>query len=247
MRSSFPGLGLAQRFLFREVSMNSFMRACAVVWAVAALSVAALTMPIAGALAQGDEVGPPPMTGSPMPGPDHIHDHLATMMPQHGHPMMGMAGGQAAAGGPTLPGQDAFGAIQEIVRMLEADPKTDWSKVNPEALRQHLIDMSDVTLKADAAAKPIDAGIEVAVTGIGRTLEAIMRMVPAHAHEIEQTHLNGWSAKTEPLPNGVLLTVTASNPQEVRHIRGLGFIGIMVSGHHHQPHHLAMARGEMLH
>jgi hypothetical protein len=231
--------------------MNSFMRACAVVSAVAALSAAAIAMPIAGALAQGDEAGPPPMTGSPMPGPDHIddhiHDHMATMMPQHGHPMMGMAGGQAAAGGPTLPGQDAFGAIQEIVRMLEADPRTDWSKVDLEALRQHLIDMSEVTLKADAAAKPIDAGIEVAVTGTGRTLEAIMRMVPAHAHEIEQTHLNSWSAKTEPLPNGVLLTVTAGNPGEVRHIRGLGFIGVMVSGHHHQPHHLAMARGEMLH
>ena len=34
---------------------------------------------------------------------------------------------------PTMPGQDAFfGAIQEIVRILEADPKTDWSKVNLE-------------------------------------------------------------------------------------------------------------------
>jgi hypothetical protein len=29
---------------------------------------------------------------------------------------------------PTMPGQDAFGAVQEIVRILEADPKTDWSK-----------------------------------------------------------------------------------------------------------------------
>ena len=40
---------------------------------------------------------------------------------------------------PTMPGQDAFGAIQEIVQMLAADPKTDWSKVNLEALRQHLL------------------------------------------------------------------------------------------------------------
>ena len=43
---------------------------------------------------------------------------------------------------PTMPGQAAFGAIQEIVGILEADPKTDWSKVNLKALRQHLIDMS---------------------------------------------------------------------------------------------------------
>jgi hypothetical protein len=148
---------------------------------------------------------------------------------------------------PTMPGQDAFGAIQEIVRILEADPNTDWSKVNLEALRQHLIDMNDVTLKAEAVAKPIEDGIEVAVTGAGLTVEAIQRMVPAHAHQIEQTHLNGWSAKTEPLPNGVLLTVTSSDPQQVQHIRGLGFVGIMVSGSHHQVHHLAMAKGEFVH
>ena len=88
---------------------------------------------------------------------------------------------------PQCRGQDAFGAIQEIVRILEADPKTDWSKVNLEALRQHLIDMSEVTLKADAVTKPIDGGIEVTVTGTGRTVEAIQRMVPAQAHQVDQT------------------------------------------------------------
>ena len=146
---------------------------------------------------------------------------------------------------PTLPGQDAFGAVQEIVRILEADPKTDWSKVNLEALRQHLIDMNEVALKADAVAKPIDGGVEIAVTGSGRTLAAIQRMVPAHSHELDK--INGWSAKTAPLTNGVLLTVTSSDPKEVGHIRGLGFIGLMVSGGHHQPHHIGMAKGEFDH
>ena len=60
---------------------------------------------------------------------------------------------------PTMPGQDAFGTVQEIVRILEADPKTDWSKIDLEALRQHLIDMNEVTLKSDAAAKPVDGGL----------------------------------------------------------------------------------------
>ena len=46
------------------------------------------------------------------------------MMEQH-HVMMQ---GQSDVATPTMPGQDAFGAIQEIVRMLEADPNTDWSK-----------------------------------------------------------------------------------------------------------------------
>lgn len=48
-------------------------------------------------------------------------------------------------------------------------------------------------------------------------------------------------------PNGVLLTVTSGDPQQVQHIRGLGFIGFMASGSHHQAHHLAMAKGQFLH
>lgn len=148
---------------------------------------------------------------------------------------------------PNMPGESAFGAIQEIVHILEADPKTDWSKVNLEVLRQHLIDMNEVTLKANAAAKPVDGGIEIALTGTGPTVYAIQRMVPAHASEIERTRLNGWSAKTATLPDGVVLTVTAAEPREVEHIRGLGFAGIMVSGQHHRLHHLAIARGESMH
>jgi hypothetical protein len=52
---------------------------------------------------------------------------------------------------PTLPGQDAFGAIQEVIQILEVDPTTDWSNVNIAALREHLIDMNEVTLHATAA------------------------------------------------------------------------------------------------
>jgi len=151
------------------------------------------------------------------------------------------AGMHAAGATPTMPGQDAFGAIQEIVRILDADPKTDWSTVDLEALRQHLIDMNEVTLKADDVAKPIDGGLEIAVTGSWRTLLAIQRMIPAHAQSVNG--LNGWSVTAAPLPNGELLTVTASDPKEILHIRGLGFIGILASGAHHQPHHLAMAKG----
>ena len=169
---------------------------------------------------------------------------IALSQQQHDQHMMQMHG-QGTTPVPTMPGQDAFGAIQEIVRILEADPKTDWSKVNLEALRRHLIDMNEVTLKADASVKQIDGGLEIAVTGDGRTLAAIQRMIPAHAQAING--LNGWSAKAEQIPNGELLTVTSSDPEEVKHIRGLNFIGLLASGAHHQPHHLAMAKGEFLH
>ena len=191
----------------------------------------------AGAFAASAQSPPahPPMDAGQMP----MHHHEGTM-PMAGHP--GTAGGATV---PTAPGQDAFGAIQEIVQMLEADPGTDWSKVDLEALRQHLIDMNEVTLKAAEIPKIVDGGLEVAVTGRGRTLVAIQRMVPAWAATMNG--YKGWATKAAPLPNGELLTVTASEPREIEHIRGLGFIGLMVSGSHHQLHHLAMAKGEFGH
>ena len=180
-------------------------------------------------------------SGQPPMGPGHMQE----MMRQHQGMMGGHSGMHGAATTPTSPGQDAFGAIQEIVGILDADPKTDWSKVDLEALRQHLIDMNEVTLHAEAAPKQIDGGLEIAVTGSGRTLIAIQRMIPewtkmANGHD-------GWSAKATELPNGELLTVTAASPKDVQHIRGLGFIGLLASGSWHQPHHLAMAKGEFDH
>jgi len=58
-----------------------------------------------------------------------------------------------------------------------------------------------------------------------------------------------WSAKTETFPGGVRLTVVARKPDDARlvaRIRALGFAGLITEGAHHQPHHLAMAKGEAL-
>jgi hypothetical protein len=160
------------------------------------------------------------------------------------HTMPGQHGA-GASGVPMMPGQDAFGAVQEIVRILEADPSTDWSKVDLAALREHLIDMNLVTLDAAAEQRRVENGLAVAVTGSGRTLAAIRRMVTAQATELNR--LRGWTAKAEPLPDGVLLTVSSADPNEVAHIRGLGFVGLLASGSHHQRHHLAIAMGESVH
>lgn len=205
-----------------------------------ALAAAATLAVSALALAQ-TMPGHPGDGAMPQRDPATMQQHDPAMMQQHGaatHDMHGLR----AAGMPTLPGQDAFGAVQEIVRILEADPKTDWSKVNLAALREHLIDMNEVVLKAAAKETPVEGGVEIAVTGAGRTLEAIQRMLPAHAHELNGMH--GWAAETAALPDGVLLTVTTTDAKDVAHIRGLGFIGLLASGSHHQPHHLAMAKGE---
>ncbi len=130
------------------------------------------------------------------------------------------------------------------MQILEADPNTDWSKVNIAALREHLIDMNEVTLHALADEKALDNGVEIAVTGEGRTVEAIKRMVPAHTHELNAM---GWKASTEELPNGVRLMVISDDPAQATKLKALGFMGIMVQGSHHQMHHLMMAKGEFTH
>ena len=155
------------------------------------------------------------------------------------HPMAGSA--------PTMPGQDAFGAIAEIVRILDADPSTDWTKVDIERLRQHLIDMNEVVLRSAVRSTPVPGGLAMEITGSGRTEQAIRAMVVPHAVELDR--MPEWSAKTETLPGGVRLTVVARKPDDaklVARIRGLGFAGLITEGAHHQPHHLAMARGEPL-
>jgi hypothetical protein len=200
------------------------------------------TMGMHGQMHQGGMMSQ--MHSQMMQGQTGMHSGTGGGMEMHG----GMSGhGQMHGqqlGRPTMPGQDAFGAIQEIVQALQSDPKTDWSKVNIEALRQHLIDMNEVTLHAAATPRAFDNGIEFTVTGEGRTLESIRRMVPAHVKEL---HEIGWNAKTDELPNGVKLTVTANDAQPLSKLKALGFIGIMVQGGHHQPHHLMMAKGQLVH
>jgi len=160
-------------------------------------------------------------------------------------PMGTAPGGPTGAMAPTEPGQGAFGALQQIVQILEADPHTDWSKVNLDALRTHLIDMDRVTLDAHAVVRHIPGGIRATVTGTGRTLVAIQRLLPEEA-----MHLNGmrrWRIAATRLRNGVILTVTTSDPKQVAMIRGLGFAGILASGDFHPRHHLEIARGEPMH
>jgi hypothetical protein len=174
--------------------------------------------------------------------------YAAAQMNSANHPLHTNPGTSSVAPGPhsratqpLLPGQDAFGTIQEIVCILERDPTTDWSKVNIASLREHLIDMNEVTLRAHAEELLLPNGVGISVTGEGRTREAIQRMVSAHAHELDG--LNGWQARAESLGNGVKLIVTTDDQVQVRKIQGLGFMGLMVQGSHHQAHHLMMARG----
>ena len=49
------------------------------------------------------------------------------------------------------------------------------------------------------------------------------------------------------MPDGVTLIVMANDAVPLAKLKALGFIGIMVQGGHHQPHHLMMAKGQFVH
>ena len=142
------------------------------------------------------------------------------------------------------PAQAAYAAIGAMVRLLTADPNTDWSRVNIEALRQHLIDMDDVTLRSVVSQQNVPGGMVVDVTGVGRVTAAIQRMVTDHAAMLDAEA--EYRATVAQLPNGVRLSVTAKrdDPRLVDRIRGLGFAGLLTVGEHHASHHIALARGE---
>ena len=168
---------------------------------------------------------------------------LAQHPPGHDHGAMHAQAVRA----PASPGQDAFGAIAEIVRILDADPATDWSRVDLERLRQHLIDMNEVVLRATVTRTHVPGGLAMQVTGAGRTEQAIRAMVVPHAAELDR--MPAYTARAEPIGGGVRLTVTARTAEDTRtvaRIRGLGFAGLLTEGAHHQVHHLAMARGQAL-
>jgi hypothetical protein len=139
------------------------------------------------------------------------------------------------------PGQAAFGALSEVVALLQADPSTDWSKVDITSLRDHLVDMDEVVMRAVARLDASDSEIHVTYTGEGRTLEAIRRMIPAHAKMMQG--YRDWKSSSENTKDGVVWILSTPSADEQARIRGLGPFGLLTLGFHHGPHHLAMARG----
>lgn len=170
-----------------------------------------------------------------------MHQMQQTMPPggQHQHSQATVAD-KTTTDVPREAGQSAFAAIQEIVVILRADPNTDWSKVNVEALRQHLIDMNNVTLAANVKTKATPQTVTFVVTGHGAVKDSIQRMVLAHAATMNG--VNGWALSADKTHDGANLTIKAPEAELIK-IKALGFIGMMTEGMRHQEHHLALARG----
>ncbi len=146
----------------------------------------------------------------------------------------------------TEAGTDAFATVQEAIRALEANPNTDWEKVNLEALRLHLIQMQDMTLNVDVVQSDINKGFKAVVTPTtDRALKSLSAALSAHPAQMKKE--TGWSMQVSRDNATFTLLVTTDKPSEVAKIRGLGYIGVMATGSHHQVHHWAMASGENPH
>ncbi len=174
-----------------------------------------------------------------MPG---MQDMMRGMMKMMGAMQGGGAAAQGVGGSPlSEPGQSAFAAIAEVVATLEADPNTDWTSVDINALREHLRDMDVVTIWSKTVTEPVEGGLRFVVTGSAEVAPSIERMVLGHASVMDG--VDGWGYTGEPVEGGAALTVTVPEPDMAK-LSGLGFYGLLASGMHHQPHHWMMATGQ---
>lgn len=149
----------------------------------------------------------------------------------------------AASALPSEPGQGAFAAISEIVAMLVADPKTDWSRVDIGALRAHLVDMDNLVTRTLVETRDISGGIEMIIDKTGPDEGADLRMVPAHAPVLAGE--TGWTSEVTDTGDHLVWRVV-SDADETK-IHALGFFGLMATGDHHRAHHLAIATGKPMH
>lgn len=154
---------------------------------------------------------------------------------------------EAAAASLETPGNAVFGTIQEVLRKLEADPSTDWKKVNLEPLRQHLLDMHHMAEHVDVVAqKFIDKGIELTVRAtLPSAIPALDRVFNAHPKILKAE--TGWDMTASKDKDKYKLRITCDDPSQVDKLRALGYIGIMAEGNHHAAHHWALARGQIPH
>jgi hypothetical protein len=145
------------------------------------------------------------------------------------------------------PGNDIFGAVQEVIRKLDADPGTDWSKVDLEALRRHLIDMHHVALHVEIVSRTsLEKGVALVIRGMTPQAEAsLSRVLAAHPEQLLKE--TGWTMAVKKIDAGYELKVTGLDLSDAVKIRGLSYIGLLAYGKHHQPHHWAIATGSHPH
>jgi hypothetical protein len=104
--------------------------------------------------------------------------------------------------------------------------------------------MNNVTLNAIVNSETVEGGMRLNVTGEPRVRDSIRRMILAHAATMDG--VGGWRFVAGETDGGATLTVRVP-AQDLVKLKGLGFIGVMTRGMHHQEHHLMIARGASPH
>jgi hypothetical protein len=156
-------------------------------------------------------------------------------MAQHAH----------TSGSPSESGQSQFAAIAEIVTLLHNDPDTDWAQVDIKALRDHLVDMDNVTTRASVERTADGMSVTFMVTGDDVVAASIWRMVLAHSPMLQGS--SDWTVTAGEIDNGAKIVILASSEDEMGQLLGLGFFGLLTIGAHHQQHHFMIATGRSPH
>jgi hypothetical protein len=104
--------------------------------------------------------------------------------------------------------------------------------------------MSELTLHAQVSIREIPAGFADGMTGQGRTLDAVRRMV--HTHVALVNGYRGRSVRAEPMDQGYRLVAAAASPTEAANLRGLGFVGVMAFQAYHPEHNWMIATAQSM-
>jgi len=169
-------------------------------------------------------------------------DHSAHMMSTNQKPIAGAPKPMSATPLKEA-GNAVFGTIQEAINQLDADPNTNWEKVDLEGLRQHLIDMENFSVYVDVLSQEkIEKGAKIVIKAQNTVAQAsLTRAMSAHPGMLKSE--TNWSMTATPDGDKYVLTITTEKPEEVARLRALGYIGVMALGDHHQVHHWSMASG----
>ncbi|KAK3584291.1 hypothetical protein CHS0354_035372 [Potamilus streckersoni] len=151
--------------------------------------------------------------------------------------------GNADADALKEPGESIFGTLSEINQTLE-QKEYDWSKIDMDALWEHLRDMNALMTQTTVVKTKLKNGLRMTVkssTPDGK--RAVNNMIPAHS-----AFLSGvrklWKINYSKEAGGYTITVTSDTPSEIIKIQALGFSGFMIQDDHHRFHHFGLATGE---
>ena len=143
------------------------------------------------------------------------------------------------------PGQDMFGALSEINRLIE-DSGQGWDNVDLDVPWEHLRDMDALMTGARVVKATLPDGLHMRISGTGDTKRAMDTMLPAHATFLRSVR-PAWTISIEDSGASYEVTVTSTDPDEALRIQALGFSGFMVQDDHHASHHLGLALGKIVH